>query len=275
MSDNDDFYSSSGDSNVNDDFIKKKLKEVNNFDSDNESSDLKNGKYTHNNNYAELQENMEEIEFGKLIEVQKKLEFDERLKIKRNKKINKNKIQTKLESVNQNKEKFEPKEFSALMKPKSKSKNIQKAFRRDPRFDDLSGQFKPELHEKRYGFVKEETKNYLEKIQKLKKDKKISNDNDYDLYKKQMNFVKGWLKKTEYSENKNNINKEIKTENKKRAESGKNPIYLKKNQLKHIAAETYKEKRNQEDNKKFLKRKKHREMIQTRKDERFSRALNE
>ncbi len=269
MSDNDNIYSSSEDSDVSEEIINKKLNEVNYFDSDHYDSDAKRKAKFNNKNKEEIIEDLEEIEFGKLVEVQKKLEYDEKLSIKRNEKINKNKIATKLERINISKEKYEPKEFSALMKPKYKGKNIKKTLRRDPRFDDFSGQFKPELHEKRYGFVKEESKNYLEKLQKLKKDKKIGNETDYEMYKKQMNFVKGWMKKTDYSENKNNIEKEFKQENKKRAEEGKNPIYLKKNQLKHITAETYKDKRNEDDNKKFLKRKKHREMVQTRKDEKF------
>lgn len=274
MSDNDNIYSSSDDSDVGEEMIKKKLKEVNNFVSDNDDSDAERKNKFYKKNKEEIIQDIEEIEFGKLVDVQKKLQYDEKLKIKRNEKLNRNKIATKLESINQSKEKYEPKEFSALMKPKYKNKNIQKTLRRDPRFDDLSGQLKPELHEKRYGFVKEETKKYLEKLQKLKKDKKIGDEKDYEMYKKQMNFVKGWMKKTDYSENRNNIEKELKQENKKRADEGKNPIYLKKNQLKHVTAETYKEKRDQDDNKKFLKRKKHREMVQTRKDERFSRHLN-
>ncbi len=269
MSDNDNnIYSSSEDSDVSEQMINKKIKEVNDYNSD---FDNKKG---FKKNKEEIIEDLEEIEFGKLVETQKKLEFDEKLKIRRNEKINKNKILNHLENINKNKEKYEPKEFSALTKPKKKQKNIQKALRRDPRFDDLSGQLKPELHQKRYEFVKEETKKYLENIQNFKKDKKITDEKDYELYKKQMNFVKGWLKKTEYSENKNNLEKELKQENKKRVESGKNPIYLKKNQMKHITKETYKEKRNQDDNKKFLKRKKHREMVQTRRDEKFSSQLN-
>lgn len=274
MSDHDNIYSSSDESDVSEQMINKKLKEINNFDSHENISDNERNINLNRKNKDEIIEDIEEIEFGKLVDVQKKLEYDEKLKIKRNEKLNKKKIKTKLESINKSKQKYEPKEFSAMVKPKNKVKNIQKTLRRDPRFDDLSGQFKPELHEKRYGFVKEETKSYLEKIQKLKKDKRIANESDYELYKKQMNLVKGWLKKTDYSENKNNIEKELKQENKKRVEDGKNPIYLKKNQLKHITSETYKEKRNQDDNKKFLKRKKHREMVQTRKDERFSRHLN-
>jgi ribosomal RNA-processing protein 36 len=274
MSDNDNIYSSSDESNVGEEMINKKLKEVNNFDSDNDNSDFERKTNLNKKNKEEILEDIEEIEFGRLVDVQKKLEYDEKLKIKRNEKINKNKIKTKLESINKDKEKFEPKEFSALVKPKNKMKNIQKTLRRDPRFDDLSGQLKPELHEKRYGFVKEETKQYLEKLQKLKKDKKIVSETDYELYKRQMNLVKGWLKKTDYSENKNNIEKELKVENKKRIQDGKNPIFMKKNQLKFITAETYKEKRNQDDNKRFLKRKKHREMVQTRKDEKFSKHLN-
>jgi len=273
MSDNDNIYSSSDESDVGEEMINKKLKEVNNFDSDNDNSDFERKTKLNQKNKEEILQDIEEIEFGRLVDVQKKLEYDEKLKIKRNEKINKNKIKTKLESINKDKEKFEPKEFSALVKPKNKMKNIQKTLRRDPRFDDLSGQLKPELHEKRYGFVKEETKQYLEKLQKLKKDKKIVSETDYELYKRQMNLVKGWLKKTDYSENKNNIEKELKVENKKRIQDGKNPIFMKKNQLKHITAETYKEKRNQDDNKRFLKRKKHRDMVQTRKDEKFSKHL--
>lgn len=280
MSDNyNNEYSDSSDFNSSDmedaGLMEKKLNQVNNFDleDDNiENDDINNSRRNkaakvNKTQSKDIQEDLDEIEFGQLITVQKKIEYDEKLKIKRNEKVKKTNIENKLKSINSNKEKFEPKEFSAILKPKNKVKNIQKNFRRDPRFDDLSGKFDADKHDRRYSFVKDDCNKYIENLAKLKKDKKISSDADYDLYKKQMNYVKGWVKNKNYSQNKKSVEKEFKQANKKRLDEGKNPIYLKKKQIKHIVGETYKEQRNQDDNKKFLKRKKHREMVQNRKSE--------
>ena len=92
MSDNDNIYSSSDESNVGEEMINKKLKEVNNFDSDNDNSDFERKTKLNQKNKEEILQDIEEIEFGRLVDVQKKLEYDEKLKIKRNEKINKIKL---------------------------------------------------------------------------------------------------------------------------------------------------------------------------------------
>ena len=137
----------------------------------------------------------------------------------------------------------------------------------------MSGQINKESHDKRYSFIKDQAKEYLDKWANLKKDKKIKDEKEYDLYKKQINYVKGWMKNKSYTGNQKTLESEMKHENKKRESEGKNPIYLKKNQIKHIVQETYKEKRNSEDQKKFLKRKMHRDIVKTRKIERSGRDL--
>jgi ribosomal RNA-processing protein 36 len=199
-----------------------------------------------------IQDQLEEIEFGKLINAQKKLDL-------KSKKIEKNLTNEDFDKINQTKTKNEPKEYSAVIKQKGKIKNIQKQLRRDPRFDDLSGNLNIESYKKNFSFVKEFANDYLGKIKEVKSKRKNLNDNDYELIKKQVNLVKGWVKQNQYKNLQDEIKQDIKHENKQREEEGKNPIFFKKQQMKQIVATTKMEQRNESEQKKFIKRKKTRD----------------
>jgi ribosomal RNA-processing protein 36 len=231
------------------------------YSSDSESipsqSEFSNNSEPQQQNEEELLQNeLEEIEFGKLIQAQKKLEIQEKIN---NKKEKSKKVIEDLEKTNKEKAKSEPKEFSALVKPKKAFKNIKKELRRDPRFDDLSGNINMDYFKANYSFVNEKANDYLGKIKNLKSKGKRMEDKDYELIKKQVNFVKGWVKQNQYSELKNDIKKDLIKENQNRAEFGKNPIYLKKDQMKKVLKITKMEQRDEDEQKRFLKRKKNKE----------------
>jgi ribosomal RNA-processing protein 36 len=196
------------------------------------------------------------MEFGKLIKAQKRLEI---MNKKSEKKINKKELKERFIKVNTGRNKNEPKEFSAKIKPVKVFEEKKKAFRRDPRFDNISGAYNEDMFKQNFSFVNEEAGNYLEKIKKFKKSKKNLEDSTYKLIQNQVNMVKGWMKTNKANEIEKNIEKEIKLENRERYEKGLNPIYLKDKQMKEIVKVAKSEKRTEDETKRFLKRKKHKE----------------
>lgn len=241
------------------------------------SSDYENDDSFHNENYNDeensLKDKLEDIELGKLLQVKSKIEYQEKLNISKN--INRKKIEKKFEKINLSKIKSEPKEFSALIKPKKdrilkeKNLNVKKALRRDPRFDDMSGTLNEDMYKKNFSFVNDIAKEYISNIDKIKKKKKKLriDESQYELIKKQTNLVKGWLNKNKYDQTKEKIKKEIKIENKDRVEHGKAPVYIKDKVVKKLASEAIVENKGSKEMKTYLKRKKHREIVKTRKEE--------
>ena len=221
----------------------------------------------------QIQNELEEMELGKLVQAKTKLVLENEiksLKSKSDSKIDKKQLEQKFTELNKQKKKTEPKEFSALFKPKKAKKIVtEDRFIRDPRFDDMSGNFNPDLYKKNYNFVNEQSKEYLNKMKELKnkKNRKKLDDNNYELMKKQVNFVKGWLKSKQYEETKDKIEKEFKTENKERVKQGINPIYVKKSVMKKVVNDVQKGKRSEAEEKEFLKKKKHREIVKNKKSE--------
>ena len=193
-----------------------------------------------------LKNQLEEVDFQSLLKAKAKLSYDEskktQLKNKKNE-INKNKIKTKIEEINKEKSKNEPKEYSALIKPKYQFKNrkaqinnnlLQKKFMRDPRFDDMSGTLNEDQFKKNYNFVNEMANNYIKDLQKIKKNKKFKkklSDQQYELLKKQNNYVKNWINQQKQNQIKSDIKKEINKENKERYSKGQKPIYINNNKL--------------------------------------------
>jgi ribosomal RNA-processing protein 36 len=225
-----------------------------------------------------LKEELEEMEFGKLIQAKTKIEGEQYLNIrnKQNSNLKKGKVQVqeKFEKLNKEKEKGAPKEFSALIKPdrfklqKEKSLNIKKKLRRDPRFDELSGALNKESFQKNYSFVKNLAEDYIGKVEKIKKEKRrnMIDESKYELIKNQINLVKGWVKNKKYEEKKDEISKELKEENRKRIGLGKKPIYFKEKMIKKLTSKEQVENKNKDEMKRYLKNKKHREMVKTKKD---------
>ena len=223
-----------------------------------------------------LEEELKEIQIGKLIKVQNRIDSKKNSK----KIIDKKEIAEKINFLNKNKNKSEPKEFCAIIKVKrNKTTEKNQNFRtnkinRDPRFDNLSGNFNEKLFLNNFSFIKDDTKKYINKLNEIKKknskNKIKLTDSEYELIKKQINFVKGWNKNQQLNETKQSIETELKKENKIREKIGKNKIYFKKNLMKRIISEKQKEKQTEKEKNNFIKRKRHKEIIKTKKQETLS-----
>lgn len=185
-----------------------------------------------------IKDRLEEVDFATRMRVKNSMEKSKNIR----KKVNKERILSELGKINKNKGRNEPKEYSAVLKPKvvfkgrdkSKGSLLGNKFTRDPRFDDLSGNLNSEKFNSNYKFVKDMANNYLEKLNKTKNNKKYKNkltDAQYELLKKQKNFVSGWINKQKQNDKKTMLKKEINQENKERILQGKKKLYVKENKL--------------------------------------------
>ena len=194
-----------------------------------------------------LKNEIENVDFKSLLKAKAKLSYEDSKKDKNKndkKKFNKNSIKMNLEKINKNKKKYEPKEFSALIRPKYEKENrnifqknsslLHKKFSRDPRFDDLSGNLNEEKFKKNFGFVNDMAKDYINKLNMVKKSKKFKkklNEQQYELLKKQNNYVKSWMNQQKQKNERDEIRKEINKENKERISKGQKPIYINQNKM--------------------------------------------
>ena len=192
-----------------------------------------------------LKNEIENVDFKSLLKAKAKLSYENSNKEKiEKKKFNKNTIKANLEKINKTKKKTEPKEFSALIRPKYEKENrnnfkknstlLHKKFSRDPRFDDLSGNLNEDKFKKNFGFVNEMAENYINKLNKVKKSKKYKKkltEQQYELLKKQNNYVKSWMNQQKQKNERNELKKEINKENKERISKGQKPIYINQNKI--------------------------------------------
>ena len=77
-------------------------------------------------------------------------------------------------------------------------------------------------------------KDYIDKLQKVKKSKKFKNkltDQQYELIKKQNIYMKSWMNQQKQKQIKNDIKKEINKENKERYSKGQKPIFINDNKI--------------------------------------------
>ena len=75
---------------------------------------------------------------------------------------------------------------------------------------------------------------YINKLKKVKKSKKYKNkltEQQYELIKKQNNYVKSWMNQQKQKSERDEIKKEINKENKERISKGLKPIYINQNKL--------------------------------------------
>ena len=187
-----------------------------------------------------LENQLKEVDFETLLKAKENLQ---KTKEKERKKINKTKILENMKKINKNKDKNAPKEFSALLKPKdnfkerilNKTNNLlgKKKHFNDPRFNDYSGELNLNEFKKNYSFVNNLAEKYVKKLDNIKNNKKIKiNDNQFELIKKQKNFVKGWISQQKINKKKLDVKNEIKKENKNRIKEGKKPIFINENKIK-------------------------------------------
>ena len=220
-------------------------------------------------NEENLQEEIGEMNINSLLKAQIKLNATEKFTSKKQKEIEKRKS------------KNAPKEFSAKVKPKKRKLpvnfEVKNNLRRDPRFENYTGDFQQKSFEKNYGFVENYSKDFVEKINKLKKKRKFNIEPEkFELIKKHENLVKGWIKKKEHDKLKENIQTDIDQENRERIKLGKKKIFLKKNVLKEVINKKVLEKKGESARqlKKYMKKKNHNQAARNKKEEKFSKSLN-
>ncbi|XP_061174713.1 ribosomal RNA processing protein 36 homolog [Saccostrea echinata] len=117
---------------------------------------------------------------------------------------------------------------------------VKKKVTRDPRFDDLSGQFNEELFSRSYGFLDDIKHREREKVQKA-----LGKEKDPDK-KKELQFLLNRMKQQELTASRKDQQKTIEKDWKKkeqtRVKAGKTPFYLKKSEKRKLElAEKYKE----------------------------------
>uniref|UniRef100_A0ACB8GA50 Uncharacterized protein n=1 Tax=Sphaerodactylus townsendi TaxID=933632 RepID=A0ACB8GA50_9SAUR len=117
---------------------------------------------------------------------------------------------------------------------------IRKKVPRDPRFDDLSGEYNPEVFEKTYAFLNDLRKKEKEVVQKqLKKCRNVEQQNKLQQLLKRMTQQEDAQKKCQ---KKREADLVLKKKQRERAKQGRKPFYLKKSDKQKLElAEKYKE----------------------------------
>ncbi|XP_034445916.1 ribosomal RNA processing protein 36 homolog isoform X2 [Hippoglossus hippoglossus] len=118
---------------------------------------------------------------------------------------------------------------------------IRKPTLRDPRFDDLSGEYKPEIFEKTYKFIDNIKQREKEVVQKQLKRKKMSNEK-----KEKLQFLLKRMENQERARKSREQQRErelqFKRQQRERANQGAQPFFLKKSEKKKLQlAEKYQE----------------------------------
>ncbi|KAF7252353.1 hypothetical protein EYD10_02281, partial [Varanus komodoensis] len=117
---------------------------------------------------------------------------------------------------------------------------VKKKVPRDPRFDDLSGEYKPEVFEKTYSFLNDLRKKEKEVVQKqLKKSRNVEEKDKLQRLLKRMTQQEDAQRKQQKEREKDLA---WKRQQRELAKQGKKPFYLKKSdKQKWELAEKYKE----------------------------------
>ncbi|XP_039180442.1 ribosomal RNA processing protein 36 homolog [Crotalus tigris] len=117
---------------------------------------------------------------------------------------------------------------------------VKKKVSRDPRFDDLSGEYKPEVFEKTYSFLNDVRKKEKEVIQKqLKKSQNVEEQNKLQQLLKRMTQQEEAQRK--YQKKREN-SLAFKRQQRELAKQGKKPFFLKKSEMQKMElAEKYKQ----------------------------------
>ncbi|XP_070590735.1 ribosomal RNA processing protein 36 homolog [Erythrolamprus reginae] len=117
---------------------------------------------------------------------------------------------------------------------------VKKKVSRDPRFDDLSGEYKPEIFEKTYSFLNDVRKKEKEVIQKqLKKSQNVEEQNKLQQLLKRMTQQEEAQRKCQ-KKRENSL--AFKRQQREFAKQGKKPFFLKKSEMQKLElAEKYKD----------------------------------
>ncbi|KAM4611246.1 ribosomal RNA processing protein 36 homolog [Discoglossus pictus] len=116
----------------------------------------------------------------------------------------------------------------------------KKEMRRDPRFDDLSGEYKPEVFEKTYKFLDDVKKREKEAVQK-----KLRKSRDPELKEKLEQLIRRMDQQQEAAQKKQKQRErelEFKRQQIELAQQGKKPFYMKKGDFRKLElADKYQE----------------------------------
>ncbi|XP_053314897.1 ribosomal RNA processing protein 36 homolog, partial [Spea bombifrons] len=133
----------------------------------------------------------------------------------------------------------------------------KKEMRRDPRFDDLSGEFKPEVFEKTYTFLEDVKKREKEIVNK--KLRKVSNPELKDKLEQLLRRMDQQEKASQEKQKMRERQLEFKKQQREQAAHGKKPFYLKRGDLQKMElAEKFNELKKQGKLENFLSKKRKR-----------------
>ncbi|XP_026216701.1 ribosomal RNA processing protein 36 homolog [Anabas testudineus] len=142
--------------------------------------------------------------------------------------------------------------------------HVRKPTLRDPRFDDLSGEYKPEIFEKTYKFINDIKLREKEIIKKQLKKKKSNNERKEKLQlllKRMENQERARLTREQQRERE----QQFKRQQRERANQGVRPFFLKKSEKKKLQlAEKYQELKKSGKLENFLSKKRKRNAVKDR-----------
>ncbi|XP_053169315.1 ribosomal RNA processing protein 36 homolog [Hemicordylus capensis] len=141
---------------------------------------------------------------------------------------------------------------------------VRKKVPRDPRFDSLSGEYKPEVFEKTYGFLNDLRKKEKEAVQKqLKRSRNVEQQSKLQGLLKRMTQQENAQRKRQKEREKDLA---LKRQRRELAQQGKKPFYLKKSDKQKLElAEKYKELKKSGKLESFLSKKRRRNATKDKK----------
>ncbi|XP_077137974.1 ribosomal RNA processing protein 36 homolog isoform X1 [Ranitomeya variabilis] len=140
----------------------------------------------------------------------------------------------------------------------------RKRMQRDPRFDDLSGEFKPDIFEKTYRFLDD-----IKKKEKETLEKKLQKTRDPALREQLTKLLLRMDQQEKAAKQKQRLREkeaEFKRQQRERAQQGKKPLYLKKSDIRKLQlVDKYQELKKKGKVENFLSKKRKRNSIKDRK----------
>ncbi|KAM4043341.1 ribosomal RNA processing protein 36 homolog [Anomaloglossus baeobatrachus] len=135
---------------------------------------------------------------------------------------------------------------------------------RDPRFDDLSGEFKPQIFEKTYSFLDD-----LKKKEKETLEKKLQKTREPALREQMTQLLRRMDQQEKSTKQKQRLREkeaEFKRQQRERAQQGKKPLYLKRSDIRKMElVDKYQELKKKGRVENFLSKKRKRNSIKDRK----------
>ncbi|XP_005106823.2 ribosomal RNA processing protein 36 homolog [Aplysia californica] len=187
-----------------------------------------------NENMEQLREEMSHLPLSELKEMQEKLGLKAFNKLKHGLALGKQSGDQVFKRENKNR----PTEVSARRAVPQKVSAPKEKTKRDPRFDDLSGEYNEKIFKNTYGFIAD-----VKSKEKLKLKRIIKKTKDKDK-KSEMKQLLNRMEQQELAEKKKarreELEKEWKKKEKERVKEGKKPYFMKKAEKRALEEEEYK-----------------------------------